>query len=285
MLSSPKDRSVGTAERGPRRNRQHTATFSHLRQSSISQEGAAVENFMSTNRVIVCGGVRRATDRMAQLYAPFVRPAIRHSWTCHRGDTKYPATHAGHAHLLHDRSPCLATPWAGCDLVRKGDRGGRRIGPGFLFPGRLRAIVLPQGREGADPHRRGPQACVHILQAVEAAKRRRRACFSRSRAHASETSARRAHGPPCGASPSRPKPTTYARAPALVWWEAAARGGARGGLHDPACPPPAALRPPEYRVDLTPRTATTPWTAQPTLARSSRWLEYRNPAFERIKRA
>ena len=102
---------------------------------------------------------------------------------------------------------------------------------------RLRRQLLPQGREGADPHRR----CEHgidlqVLKAVEAANERQKQVL------VDKVMARFGAGPgaadasPSGAWPSSPTPTTCARRPAASSspsWprRGAARAGLRPGGH------------------------------------------------------
>src|SRR5439155_314417 len=103
------------------------------------KEGAAVEDFMKPDRVIVGVDSPEAADVMAQLYAPFVRtgnPIIFMDLSSAEM-TKYAANAMLATRISFMNQIALLCDAVGADvtLVRKGIGTDRRIGPAFLFPG------------------------------------------------------------------------------------------------------------------------------------------------------
>src|SRR5207237_839855 len=143
------------------------------------KEGAAVEDFMKPDRVVVGVDSAEAADIIGQLYAPFVRtgnPVIFMDLSSAEV-TKYAANAmlAARISLMNQIAQLCEVVGADVTLVRKGVGTDRRIGPAFLFPGPgyggscfpkdVKALI----RTGQD---RG--ASLDILQAVETANERQK---------------------------------------------------------------------------------------------------------------
>src|SRR6266550_1975393 len=131
---------VGTAERVRGEIAKHTSTAFHIcANPEFLKEGAAVEDFMKPDRVIVGVDSAEAADVMSQLYAPFVRtgnPIIFMDLPSAEM-TKYAANAMLATRISFMNQIALLCDAVGADvtLVRKGIGTDRRIGPAFLFPG------------------------------------------------------------------------------------------------------------------------------------------------------
>ena len=125
------------------------------------KEGAAVDDFMKPDRVVV--GVRRpeVADVLHELYAPFLRterPFLVMSPESAEM-TKYAANAmlATKISFINEMANLCERLGADINDVRRGIGHDARIGFQFLFPGAgLRRQLLPQGR--ARPHLHGQRA-------------------------------------------------------------------------------------------------------------------------------
>jgi UDPglucose 6-dehydrogenase len=103
------------------------------------KEGAAVEDFMKPDRVVVGVETPFARARMDELYAPFVRTGkpIIFMDIPSAEMTKYAANAmlATRISFMNEIANLCERVGANVDLVRKGIGSDSRIGPAFLFPG------------------------------------------------------------------------------------------------------------------------------------------------------
>src|SRR6266436_452532 len=279
---------VGTAERVRAEIGKHTKTAFHVcANPELLKEGAAVEDFMKPDRVIVGVDSAEASHVMAQLYPAFVRtgnPIIFMDLSSAEM-TKYAANAMLATRISFMNQIALLCDAVGADvtLVRKGIGADRRIGPAFLFPGPgyggscfpkdVKALI----RTGED--RSVP---LHILQAVEAAnERQKRVLF--------EKLARRLGEGLRGATVAvwglafKAETDDVRESPALVLVEQLLAAGARVRVHDPAALASARRRLGERVVYA--KNVYEAVDGAAALAIVTEWLEYRNPDFERIKRA
>jgi len=123
------------------------------------KEGAALEDFLKPDRVIIGTNSARAREVLGKLYAPFVRTEhpIVYMDPVSAELTKYVcnAMLATRLSFMNDVAQLCEKVGADVDLVRKGMGADRRIGYPFPFPGlRIWRLLLPQGRARA--HRQGP---------------------------------------------------------------------------------------------------------------------------------
>ena len=279
---------VGTAERVRAEIARHTATPFHIcANPEFLKEGAAVEDFMKPDRVIVGVDSAEAADVMAQLYAPFVRTGnpIIFMDLLSAEMTKYAANAMLATRISFMNQIALLCDAVGADvtLVRKGIGTDRRIGPAFLFPGPgyggscfpkdVKALI----RTGED---RGVP--LDILQAVEAAnERQKRVLFDKL--------ARRLGDGLRGATVAvwglafKAETDDVRESPALVLVEQLLAAGAQVRVHDPAALA-SARRHLGDRVTYA-KSVYDAVEGAAALAIVTEWLEYRNPDFERIKRA
>jgi UDPglucose 6-dehydrogenase len=103
------------------------------------KEGAAVDDFMKPDRVVIGVETDHARSVMAELYAPFVRTGrpIIFMDIPSAEMTKYAANAmlATRISFMNEVANLCEKVGANVDLVRKGIGSDDRIGPAFLFPG------------------------------------------------------------------------------------------------------------------------------------------------------
>jgi UDPglucose 6-dehydrogenase len=131
---------VGTAEKVAAAIRPHaTVPFHMCSNPEFLKEGAAVDDFMKPDRVVVGVATEVARDRMGELYAPFVRTGkpIIFMDIPSAEMTKYAANAmlATRISFMNEIANLCERVGANVDLVRKGIGSDSRIGPAFLFPG------------------------------------------------------------------------------------------------------------------------------------------------------
>jgi len=131
---------VGTAARIRAEIEKHTSVPFHVCSNpEFLKEGAAVDDFMKPDRVIVGVDSEDAGRVLAELYAPFVRTGnpIIFMDTPSAEMTKYAANAmlATRISFMNQMARLCEAVGADVTLVRKGIGSDRRIGPAFLFPG------------------------------------------------------------------------------------------------------------------------------------------------------
>jgi len=103
------------------------------------KEGAAIDDFMKPDRVIIGTNDERARDILRNLYAPFVRTNDRIVCMDPRSAelTKYAANAylATRISFINDIANLCEKVGADVEMVRRGMGMDQRIGPKFLFPG------------------------------------------------------------------------------------------------------------------------------------------------------
>jgi UDPglucose 6-dehydrogenase len=137
------------------------------------KEGAAIEDFMKPDRVVLGAETDHARSVMAELYAPFVRtgkPVIFMDIPSAEM-TKYAANAmlATRISFMNDIANLCERVGANVDLVRKGIGTDERIGPAFLFPGPgYGGSCFPKDVKALVKTARDQSTCLRILEAVEA---------------------------------------------------------------------------------------------------------------------
>src|SRR5690348_6665762 len=143
------------------------------------KEGAAVEDFMRPDRVVLGVDSDHARSVMAELYAPFVRTGkpIIFMDIPSAEMSKYAANAmlATRISFMNEIANLCERVGANVDLVRRGIGSDARIGPSFLFPGPgyggscfpkdVKALVRTAGEAGSP---------LSVLQAVEDANDRQK---------------------------------------------------------------------------------------------------------------
>jgi UDPglucose 6-dehydrogenase len=131
---------VGTAERVRAAIRAESdVPFSLCANPEFLKEGAAVEDFMHPDRVVVGVEDDRAREAMAQLYGPFFRKSDRILFMDIPSAevTKYAANAMLATRISFMNQVANLCERVGADVtsVRRGIGTDQRIGPAFLFPG------------------------------------------------------------------------------------------------------------------------------------------------------
>ena len=122
------------------------------------KEGAAVDDFLRPSRIIVGADAPAAEKVMLELYRPFNMNRDRVLTMSRRESelTKYAANAllATKISFINEVANLCDRLGVDIDNVRRGIGSDPRIGHAFIYRRRrLRRLVLPQGCEGADPHR------------------------------------------------------------------------------------------------------------------------------------
>lgn len=171
---------VGTAEKVASAIRPHAKVAFHMCSNpEFLKEGAAVDDFMKPDRVVIGVDSDLARERMGELYAPFVRTGkpIIFMDIPSAEMTKYAANAmlATRISFMNEIANLCERVGADVDLVRKGIGSDSRIGPAFLFPGPgyggscfpkdVKALVRTSEEQGAP---------MGVLRAVEEANERQK---------------------------------------------------------------------------------------------------------------
>jgi UDPglucose 6-dehydrogenase len=131
---------VGTSERVREVLRRHTThPFSVVSNPEFLKQGAAIEDFMKPDRVVIGAEDPRATELMLELYSPFTRTgAPIMVMDCASAElAKYAANAmlATRISFMNEVANVCELVGADVDHVRKAIGADRRIGTSFLFPG------------------------------------------------------------------------------------------------------------------------------------------------------
>ena len=131
---------VGTADKVRAEIEKYTnEEFAVVSNPEFLKEGAAIDDFMKPDRVVIGTDNEEAAEIMRNLYAPFVRTGkpiivmdIRSAEL-----TKYTANAmlATKISFMNEIANLCDAVGANVEMVRKGIGSDRRIGPHFIFPG------------------------------------------------------------------------------------------------------------------------------------------------------
>jgi len=278
---------VGTAARIRAEIAKHTSVSFHVCSNpEFLKEGAAVDDFMKPDRVVVGVDSEDAGRVLAELYAPFVRTGnpIIFMDTPSAEMTKYAANAmlATRISFMNQMARLCEAVGADVTLVRKGIGSDRRIGPAFLFPGPgyggscfpkdVKALMRTAEENGMR---------LDILESVEAAnERQKRLLFEKVERHFDGKLAGTAVA--VWGLAFKAETDDVRESPALVLVEALLSAGATVRVHDPAAVA-SARRHLGDRVTYAAH-AYEAVDGAAALVIVTEWLEYRNPDFDRIKR-
>ncbi len=131
---------VGTADRVREVVARHTRfEFNVVSNPEFLKEGAAIDDFMKPDRVIIGHDDVRVAELMKELYAPFTRTGAPILLMDNRSAemSKYAANCmlASRISFMNEVANLCETVGADVHAVRQGIGLDRRIGPTFLFPG------------------------------------------------------------------------------------------------------------------------------------------------------
>ena len=143
------------------------------------KEGAAVDDFMKPDRVVLGVETDHARSVMAELYAPFVRTGnpIIFMDIPSAEMTKYAANAmlATRISFMNEIANLCERVGANVDLVRKGIGSDERIGSSFLFPGPgYGGSCFPKDVKALVRTAAEQESPLQVLEAVEAANERQK---------------------------------------------------------------------------------------------------------------
>ena len=251
------------------------------------KEGAAVEDFLRPDRVVLGIETDFARGVMAELYAPFVRTGkpILFMDIPSAEMTKYAANAmlATRISFMNEIANLCERIGADVDLVRKGIGSDARIGPSFLFPGPgYGGSCFPKDVKALARTARDAGAPLRILEAVEEVnEHQKRRLFAKVKA-ALRGSVDGARVAVWGLA-FKPQTDDMREAPSLTLIEELLRAGAQVVAHDPA-----AMHEAKRRLDGKVEFADSNYDAlkgADALVVVTDWNEYRHPDFARIRDA
>ena len=276
---------VGTAEKVRAQIARETTTpFNVCSNPEFLKEGAAVEDFMKPDRVVVGVDSPDAARVIEELYTPFVRtgnPLIVMDIPSAEM-TKYAANAMLATRISFMNQIARLCEAVGADVthVRRGIGSDRRIGQAFLFPGPgYGGSCFPKDVKALIRTGTESKMSLDILSAVEQAnQRQKRVLFEKLQRHLGSLSGKVIA---VWGLAFKAETDDVRESPALVLIEELLRAGAKVQAHDPAAMPTA-------RQQLGSRVtfASHGYDAMAgadALAIVTEWLEYRNPDFARIK--
>src|SRR5213078_4752663 len=266
----------------------HTKTAFHVAANpEFLKEGAAVEDFMKPDCVVIGVDSEEAADVMAQLYAPFVRtgnPIIFMDLSSAEM-TKYAsnAMLATRISFMNQIARLCDVVGADVTLVRKGIGSDRRIGPAFLFPGPgYGGSCFPKDVKALIRTAQDCGVTLDVLDAVEAANEHQKRVLYEKLARHFGGKLRSVTVGVWGLA-FKAETDDVRESPALVLVEQLLEAGARVRVHDPA-----AMDTARHQLGDRVTCAGTAYDAlegAAALVIVTEWLEYRNPDFGRIKQA
>ncbi len=279
---------VGTAAKVAESVGQHARfPFHVVSNPEFLKEGAAVDDFMKPDRVVLGAETDHARSVMAELYAPFVRTGrpIIFMDIPSAEMTKYAANAmlATRISFMNDMANLCETLGANIDLVRKGIGSDERIGPAFLFPGPgYGGSCFPKDVKALIKTARDEAGCLQILEAVEAVNEAQKHRMFHKLAQALGGEVRGARVAVWGLA-FKPNTDDLREAPALTLIEELLDAGASVCAHDPVAMAEAKHRFGQ-RIEFAPSSYDA-LTGADALAVVTDWNEYRHPDFGRIKQA
>ena len=250
------------------------------------KEGAAIDDFMKPDRVVLGVESDFARSVMTELYAPFVRTGkpILFMDIPSAEMTKYAANAmlATRISFMNEIANLCERVGADVDLVRGGIGSDVRIGSSFLFPGPgYGGSCFPKDVKALARTARDAGSPCTVLEAVDSANDRQK--------HVLFEKVERALGSLDGAHIAvwglafKPQTDDMRESPALVLIDALLAAGATVAAHDPA-----AMDEARRRLGDTITYAPTNYDAladADALVVVTDWNEYRRPDFERIRRS
>ena len=249
------------------------------------KEGAALDDFMKPDRVVLGVDSDHARSVMAELYSPFVRTGrpIIFMDIASAEMTKYAANAmlATRISFMNEIANLCERVGADVDLVRKGIGSDNRIGPSFLFPGPgyggscfpkdVRALIRTASDYGA---------ALGVLDAVEEANGRQKKRLFEKLQVALGGDVKGTQVAIWGLA-FKPNTDDMRDAPSLALIEALLAAGATVTAHDPA-----AMVETKHRIGDAIQYASSNYDAlngADALVIVTDWNEYRHPDFGRVK--
>jgi UDPglucose 6-dehydrogenase len=276
---------VGTAERVRAAIQSETSSaFYVCSNPEFLKEGAAIEDFMKPDRVVVGVDSDEAREALGELYAPFVRTGnpILFMDIPSAEVTKYAANAMLATRISFMNQVADFCERVGADVqdVRRGIGTDRRIGSAFLFPGPgYGGSCFPKDVKAFIRTARDLKMEFDLLDSVERVNERQKLVLLQK--------TRRAIGDLKGKSVAvwglafKAETDDMRESPAIPLVEGLLAAGARVQAHDPKAMETARAVFGD-RVNYTPDLYSALQGAE-ALVIVTEWLVYRNPDFSRIK--
>jgi UDPglucose 6-dehydrogenase len=248
------------------------------------KEGAALDDFLKPDRVVIGTASERARKVMGELYAPFVRTENPILFMDARSAelTKYAANAmlATRISFMNDIALLCEKVGADSDAVRKGMGADRRIGYPFLFPGvGYGGSCFPKDVKALMATARDFGLEFDLMRAVERTnERQKRLLLSKAVKHFGDLAGKRYA---VWGLAFKPKTDDMREAPSIELIEGLLGKGATVACHDPVAEKVA-----RKRFGDRIRYAQGPYE---TLERAdalflvTEWNEFRHPDYERMK--
>jgi UDPglucose 6-dehydrogenase len=251
------------------------------------KEGAAIDDFLKPDRVVLGVDTDHARSVMAELYAPFVRTGkpIIFMDIPSAEMTKYAANAmlATRISFMNEIANLCERVGANVDLVRKGIGSDTRIGPSFLFPGPgyggscfpkdVKALVRTAIEAGQT---------LRVLEAVEEANEEQKRRMYDKLVAVLDGGMQGARVALWGLA-FKPQTDDMRESPSLTLIDALLGAGASVVAHDPAAMEEARRRLGD-RVGFAANNYDALDGADALMVVTD-WNEYRHPDFDRIKRS
>jgi UDPglucose 6-dehydrogenase len=280
---------VGTAQRVEEAIRAHSDhPFDVVSNPEFLKEGAAIDDFMKPDRVVIGSNSERAFEIMEELYGPFVRtgkPIMRMDVKSAEL-TKYAANAmlATRISFMNEIANLCSNVGANVEMVRKGIGSDERIGNRFLFAGigyggscfpkDVQAIINTSQKAGYD---------FRILKAVEAVNEaQKRVIFTRIEQHFGADLRGRRFG--VWGLAFKPNTDDMREAPSVVLIESLLAAGAAVCACDPEAEQESRRHHLGDRIDYAEKPMQVLEGAD-ALILVTEWNEFRRPDFEAVKAA
>ena len=279
---------VGTAAKVEAVLKQHARfPFHVVSNPEFLKEGAAIEDFMKPNRVIVGATSDHARTAMADLYAPYVRSGNRVIFmdVASAELTKYAANAmlAARISFMNDIANLCERVGANVDMVRVGIGSDVRIGPSFLFPGPgYGGSCFPKDVKALARTARENGTPLRVLEAVEAVNDDQKHRLFQKLSALFPDGIRGKRIAIWGLA-FKPRTDDMRDAPSLTLIDDLLGAGATVVAHDPVAMNEARHRLGD-RIELA-KDEYSALAGADALAVVTDWLEYRHPDFNRIKAA
>ena len=273
------------------------ATFAVASNPEFLKEGAAVEDFMRPDRIVI--GVdstpegERARDLLRSLYAPFNRNRERTYWMDVRSAefTKYAANAmlATRISFMNELANLADKVGVDIEAVRRGVGSDPRIGYSFLYAGcGYGGSCFPKDVQALERTARGHGQELLILRAVEAVNDRQKSVLGNKVIQRFGADLAGRHFAVWGLA-FKPNTDDMREASARVLLRELLERGATVAAYDPVAMPEAER---VLQLDLTPEqlarvrfgdSAHDALTGADALVIVTEWKAFRSPNFERIK--
>lgn len=277
---------VGTAKKVADVVKKHAKfPFHVVSNPEFLKEGAAIEDFMKPDRVVIGVDSDFARDVMTDLYSPYTRSGNRIIVMDVRSAemTKYAANAmlATRISFMNDIANLCERVGANVDQVRMGIGSDERIGPAFLFPGPgYGGSCFPKDVKALAKTARENGMSLRVLEAVEAVNDdQKQRLFAKLKSAVGDVKGKRIA---VWGLAFKPRTDDMRDAPSLTLIEALLDAGAKVVAHDPV-----AMTEARHRLGSSIEYAPDEYSAldgSDALVVVTDWHEYRHPDIDEIKK-